>query len=56
MILSSKLKVGQSHSNESSDNEENDEDYEENTVYSVNSVTPDTCKNVVKFNVDGTER
>lgn len=56
MILSSKLEVCQCHSNESSNNQENDEDNEQNTVDGVNSVTPNTGKYVIKFDVYGTER
>lgn len=55
MILSSKLKVGQRHSYEGSDNKENNEDDKKNAIGGVDSVAPHTSKDVVKFNVDGTE-
>lgn len=56
MIFSSKLEVCQCHSNESSDNQENDEDNKQNTVDCVNSMTPNTGKYIIKFNVYSTER
>lgn len=56
MIFSSKLKVCQSHSDESSDNQQNNKDDEEYAVDGINSVAPDTSKNVVQLYVDGTER
>ena len=56
MILSSKLKVCQCHSNESSNNQENDEDNEQDAVDGINSVAPNTGKYIVKFNVYSTKR
>ena len=56
MILSSKLEVCQSHSDESSDNQQNNEDNEEYAVDRINSVAPYTGKNVVQLYVDGTKR
>ena len=55
MIFCSKLKVCQSHGDESSDDQQNNKDDEENAVDSVNPVAPDTSKNVVQLYVDGTE-
>ena len=56
MVFSSKLKVRQCNSNEGSNNKEDDEDYEENAVNCVNPVAPNTSKDVVELNIDGTER
>uniref|UniRef100_A0A1J3HN99 Uncharacterized protein n=1 Tax=Noccaea caerulescens TaxID=107243 RepID=A0A1J3HN99_NOCCA len=56
MIFSSELEVSQSDGYKSSDNDENDEDDEEDAVDGVDPVTPDTSENVVKLDVDGTER
>ena len=42
MIFSSKLKVVQSHSNQSSENQKNNEDNNYDAVYAVELVTPDT--------------
>lgn len=50
MIFSSKLKVGQSHSNQSSDNQKINEDKNDDVVYAVELVIPDTRKYVVKLN------
>lgn len=56
MAFSSKLKVGQSNSNEGCDNKEDDKDYKQNAVNCVDPVSPDACKDVVQLNVNGTER
>ena len=57
MVLSSKLEVCQCHSYEISSNYQEDyKDNKQDAVYSINPVTPDTGKYIVKFNVYSTER
>jgi hypothetical protein len=56
MVLSSKLEVCQCHSNESSNYQEDYKDNKQDVVYSINPVTPDTGKYIVKFDVYSTER
>jgi len=56
MVFSSKLEICQRHCYKSSDNQENDEDNEQDAVYGVDPVTPNTGKYVVKFNIYCTER
>ena len=56
MIFSSELKVSQRHGYKSSDDDEDDEHDEEDAVDGVDPVTPHTSENVVKLDVDGTER
>lgn len=56
MILSSKLKICQSHSDKCCHDYENNENNEQNAVDGVYSVPPYTCKDIVKFNVNSTER
>jgi len=55
MILTCKLKVHKSHSDEACDNKEHDEGDEENAEKCVNLVTPNGSKNIVQLDVYGTK-
>ena len=56
MFLSSKLGVCKCHSNESSNYQEDYKDSKQDAVYSINPVTPDTSKYIVKLDVYSTKR
>ena len=56
MVFSSKLEVRQGNSNEGSDDEKDDKDYKEDAVNGVNSVAPNTSKDVVELDIYSTER
>ena len=56
MIFSGELEVSQGNGYKSGNDQEDDEDDEEDAVNGVDPMAPNTGKDVIQLDVDGTER